>query len=88
MRHGEQVLEVLCIQVLTYLRQVDELVLTFVQKDGTVRDQETGSTWRMEQGLALDGPLEGQVLRAVPYIPAFPSAWEDFYPDSRWYNSD
>jgi hypothetical protein len=74
--------------VYTYLRQVDDRVLTFVQEDGTVRDQQTGSTWRMEQGLALDGPLEGQVLRAVPYIPAFPSAWEDFYPDSRWYEQE
>ena len=74
--------------VYTYLRQVDDQILTFEQKDGTFRDRETGSTWRMEQGLALDGPLEGQLLRAVPYIPAFLSAWEDFYPDSRWYNSD
>jgi hypothetical protein len=74
--------------VYTYLRQVDDQDLTFEQEDGTVRDRETGSTWRMEQGLALDGPLEGQMLRAVPDIPAFPSAWEDFYPDSRWYEQE
>ena len=72
----------------TYLRQVDDQVLTFVQADGTIRDQVTGSTWRMEQGLALDGPLQGQALRAAPYIPAFASAWEDFYPNSRWYDRD
>ena len=72
--------------VYVYLRQVDDQILTFVQEEGVVRDRETGSTWRMEQGLALDGPLQGQTLRAVPYIPAFPSSWEDFYPDSRWYD--
>jgi hypothetical protein len=45
----------------------------------------TGTTWSMDRGLAVEGPLQGQVLRAVPYIPAFPGAWRDFYPDSRWY---
>jgi hypothetical protein len=29
--------------------------------------------------------LKGQALRGVPYIPAFPDAWRDFYPDSQWY---
>ena len=33
----------------------------------------------------MDGPLKGQILRSVPYIPAFPEAWRDFYPHSRWY---
>jgi hypothetical protein len=74
--------------VYTYLRQVDDQVLTFVQEGAPIRDRETGSTWRLEQGLALDGPLQGQALRAVPYIPAFASAWEDFYPHSRWYDGD
>jgi hypothetical protein len=68
-----------------YLRQVDERTLTFVQKDDTVQDEETGSTWQMERGIAVAGPLQGQALRGVPYIPAFDSAWRDFYPDSVWY---
>jgi hypothetical protein len=50
-----------------------------------VQDEETGSTWQMDRGLAVDGPLKGQALRSVPYIPAFPEAWRDFYPHSRWY---
>jgi hypothetical protein len=74
--------------VYTYLRQVDDQVLTFVQEGAAIRDRETGSTWHLEQELALDGPLQGQALRAVPYIPAFASAWGDFYPDSRWYGGD
>jgi hypothetical protein len=68
-----------------YLRQVDERTLTFFEGDGAVQDEETGSTWQMERGIAVEGPLKGQALRSVPYIPAFDSAWQDFYPDSEWY---
>jgi hypothetical protein len=68
-----------------YLRQVNEHVLTFISRDGLIQDQETSSTWQMDRGLAVDGPLKGEVLRSVPYIPAFPAAWRDFYPHSRWY---
>jgi hypothetical protein len=67
------------------LRQVDEQTLTFSAEGGVVRDAETGSTWAMETGVAVDGPMQGQVLRSVPYVPAYDSAWEDFYPQSRWY---
>jgi hypothetical protein len=74
-------------QVHVYLRQVTGRQLTFVLQDGTVRDEETGSTWEMSNGLAIDGPLQGQALRTVPYVPAYPSAWEDFYPESRWYEA-
>ena len=77
-----------------YVRQVGDRILTFVQEDGAVRsaaspavrDQETGSTWKMETGLAVDGPLQGQALRTVPYIPSYQNAWRDFYPESRWYD--
>ena len=72
--------------VLVYLRKVDERVLTLVERDGLVQDQETGSTWQLDRGVAVDGPLKGQVLRTVPYVPAFPGAWRDFYPNSRWYD--
>jgi len=43
-------------------------------------------SWQMERGLAVEGPLKGQTLRSVPYIPAFEDAWRDFYPESRWYD--
>jgi len=71
------------VQVL--LRQVDETVLTFVREGESIRDEETGSLWDLAHGVAVDGPLQGQTLRTVPYIPAFPEAWRDFYPHSRWY---
>ncbi len=77
-----------------YVRQLGDRILTFVQEDSAVRsasspvvrDQETGSTWKMETGLAVDGPLQGQALRTVPYIPSYQNAWRDFYPESRWYD--
>jgi hypothetical protein len=71
-----------------YLRQADDRTLTFVQGDGQVRDEETGSTWQMDRGVAVGGPLKGQALRSLPYIPAFDSAWRDFYPDSEWYTGE
>jgi hypothetical protein len=74
--------------VYAYLRQVDEQVLTFTLEGLLVRDGETGSTWRMDRGVAVDGPLQGQALRPAPYIPAFSKAWRDFYPHSRWYGED
>lgn len=74
--------------VAVYLRQVDERVLTFTYQGELVQDQETGSAWQMERGLAVDGPLRGQALRSVPYIPAFSKAWRDFYPHSRWYSEE
>jgi hypothetical protein len=69
-----------------YLRQVDGRDLTFDQRGAIVRDRETGSTWQMDTGLAVDGLLAGRALRTVPYIPAFHGAWRDFYPHSRWYD--
>jgi hypothetical protein len=69
-----------------YVRQVGDQVLTFAREAGVVWDEETGSTWQMERGLAVDGPLQGQALRTVPYVPAFRGAWHDFYPHSLWYD--
>lgn len=74
--------------VFVYLREVGERVLTFAERDGAWQDEETGSAWQMERGVAVDGPLQGEALRAVPYVPAFPRAWDDFYPSSRWYGED
>ena len=76
--------------VFVFLRQagLDERVLSFVERDGGVEDQETGSAWEMDRGVAVDGPLQGQILRNVPYVPAFPEAWRDFYPNSRWYDEN
>lgn len=71
--------------VAVFLRQVDERILTFVWENEQLVDRETGSVWDPVRGLALRGPQQGQALRALPYVPAFPSAWRDFYPQTTFY---
>jgi hypothetical protein len=65
-----------------YERTLDHQELTFSSNgDGTFTDQETGSTWDI-LGSALDGPLAGSQLKAVPYHDTFWFAWAAFVPDS------
>jgi len=68
-----------------YLRTVDGLALTFTIQGDNIVDEETGSTWDLSRGLAIDGPLAGQGLQAVPSLSAFDWAWIDFYPQSTFY---
>ena len=48
-------------------------------------DEETGSTWNITRGLATEGPLKGEGLQGVPSSSAFDWAWEDFFPESGFY---
>lgn len=68
-----------------YLRQADGRTLTFRWEDGQLIDEETGSTWDIRSGLALAGPLRGQSLQPIPGSTAYDWAWEDFYPDTTFY---
>ena len=43
----------------------------------TLRDRQTGSIWNLS-GLATEGPLEGEKLRAIPTFTAFWFAWASF----------
>jgi hypothetical protein len=45
------------------------------------RDRETGSRWSLA-GLAVDGPLKGTRLSALPHQDAFWFAWAAFQPDT------
>ena len=68
-----------------FLRIVGQDELAFTLQDGTMVDQQTGSTWNTDRGIAVDGPLTGEVLQRVPYITSFDWAWEDFYPHTEFY---
>jgi len=69
-----------------FLRNLDELILTFsANNDGTFRDIETGSTWNIF-GEAIDGPLAGKNLEAVPHHETFWFAWAAFIPDGTLVN--
>lgn len=69
-----------------YVRQVGDQVLTFEIRDDKILDQETGSTWNLARGLALEGPLRGEALQGVPGTSSYDWAWRDFYPNSEFYS--
>lgn len=68
-----------------FLRRLGARTLTFALRDGALIDLETGSAWQPQRGIALRGPLKGESLKALAYVPAFRQAWRDFYPASTWY---
>ena len=72
----------------TFLRKARDEELEFNLRDGQLVDRQTGSTWDVVRGIAVDGPLRGTVLQQVPYMTAFDWAWEDFYPHSEIYQGN
>ena len=71
--------------VYVYVRRVGDQQLEFTRRDGRLVDVQTGSVWELARGLAVEGPLRGEVLQQVPYITSYDWAWEDFYPHSEFY---
>jgi hypothetical protein len=54
--------------------------------DGRFEDADTGSTFDL-RGRALDGPLEGRQLQAIPHDDTFWFVWVAFRPDSEMVTS-
>jgi len=48
-------------------------------------DRETGSRWVALTGEAVEGPLDGAVLKRFRSHLSFWFAWTDFYPDTQVY---
>ena len=71
-----------------YLREAGGKELDFAILDGNLVDRQTGSTWNAAKGFAVDGPLQGTLLKQLPYITAYHWAWEDFYPHSEFYGEE
>ena len=58
-------------------------ILTFARSDsGVITDVETCSSWDVERGIALDGPLWGTHIQKVPYQSSFDWAWNEFFPNA------
>ena len=78
------------VPVQVYDRRVGERVLTFRFTDGdrALRDNETASTWRLADGVAIDGPLEGQRLTRVAAHSAFWFGWQGFFPRSAVWHAE
>jgi hypothetical protein len=68
-----------------YIRQVGDQVLSFQIQGDEVVDRESGSTWNISRGLAVEGPLKGEGLQPVPSSSSYDWAWLDFYPESPIY---
>jgi len=72
-----------------YERTIDGQVLTFRSEEGLqISDQETGSIWDSKSGMAVQGPLAGQMLERVKSTRSFWFGWKDFYPETRVYGID
>lgn len=63
--------------------------LTFLASSrNLLEDEETGSKWDLQRGVAISGPMRGTVLQKVPYVSSFDWAWRDFYPDSEFWGEE
>ena len=45
-------------------------------------DAESGSTWDMLTGKAIDGPLAGTELERIKSVASFWFGWADFHPQT------
>jgi hypothetical protein len=61
-----------------------DLLLHFEATSGGFVDTETGSRWDVF-GRAVEGPLRGQRLRALPAVDHFWFSWAAFFPDTEIY---
>lgn len=65
---------------------LDGQELTFEASDNGFKDRQTQSTWNV-LGQAIDGPLSGKRLTAVPHVDTFWFAWAAFQPQTRIFDS-
>lgn len=65
-------------------RTLDGQTLTFVDEDGAIKDEQTGSTWNV-LGEAVAGELAGERLQPVVKVDHFWFSWAAFRPDTRIY---
>jgi hypothetical protein len=71
-----------------FRRELDDEVLTFyLDDDGVIRDEQTGSAWNVF-GTAVEGDLAGSQLRPELAGPHFWFAWAAFEPETGLYGHD
>jgi hypothetical protein len=70
------------------LRQINEDVLDFDLNEAgdLLIDKQTGSTWDILTGIAIDGPYQDQQLQRLPSQLVYWFAWTGFYPETGLYN--
>ena len=71
----------------SFLRTAASQELEFTLRDESLADVQTGSKWDLDKGIAVDGPLRGEVLQRIPYIINYEWAWVDLYPHAESYGT-
>jgi hypothetical protein len=66
-----------------FSRRLDAQTLTLEIAGRELRDAETGTIWDPVRGIALDGPLQGEILDLLPGFTSFPGDYPTFWPDGR-----
>jgi len=67
-----------------FSRVLENQTLTFILEGGSIKDQETGSTWDIF-GNAIDGELTGAHLSPIVAVNHFWFSWVAFKPETRIY---
>jgi hypothetical protein len=73
-----------------YLRIVDDQLLTFTpvpDDPNLVQDEQTGTRWNGFTGMAIEGPLAGNLLTRVKSTSSFWFGWKDFHPGTLLYSA-
>ncbi len=66
--------------VVAWVAELDGKPLGLVPQSATAsRDRGTGSTWDLDRGVCLAGPLTGRTLESIPVTTAYWFAWSSFY---------
>lgn len=68
-----------------FLRELDGETMYFYAEAGAIRDETSGSAWNIF-GEAIDGPLRGRRLQAIPCNVNFWFAWATAYPETLIYS--
>ena len=69
--------------VVAFDRRVGERALSFRvagNQPSVIVDRETGTSWSLAHGEALEGPLKGSKLVRAPAYPAFWFGWQGYFP--------
>jgi len=88
---GEPIVVVLAEDAVTprvFRRSAGERALTFRSVGSRLRDEETGSSWDLMTGRALDGPLEGAELEPRVFTQALWYAWRGVHPDTTLWDGE
>jgi len=73
-----------CVGAQVFERSLDGKTLSFtLAANRRMTDDQTGTVWDRDSGVAVDGPLQGKSLKQRVGMPAFATAWKVFHPESQ-----